>query len=98
MPRNTWLQGLVRINHEVKLVLRLLHSLSGYQYTPGSTGTADTTTMEYCRRIKIMHLSRILLKAQTCLESILLTFQDEFGPVCILMIIMDTAVFFSLRQ
>lgn len=58
----------------------------------------DTIKMEYCRRIKITHLSRILLKAQTCLESSLLAYQDEFGPVYILMIIMDTAVFFSLRQ
>lgn len=58
----------------------------------------DTIKMEYCRRIKIMHSSRILLKAQACLESSLLAYQDEFGPVYILMIIMDTAVFFSLRQ
>lgn len=45
-----------------------------------------------------MHLSRILLKAQTCLQSTLLIYEDEFGPVYTLMIIMDAAVIFSLRQ
>lgn len=45
-----------------------------------------------------MHSSRILLKAQTCLQSSLLTYQDEFGPLYVLMIVMDAAVIFSLRQ
>lgn len=57
----------------------------------------DTNNVKYCR-IKIMYLSRILLKSQTCLESSLLTQQHEFGPIYILMIIMDTAVFIKAAK
>lgn len=84
--------------------LLLLISTSRYQCASGEqkhiplNTQGHITNMYYFRKIKIMHLSRILLKAQTCLQSSLFIYQDEFGPVYTLMIIMDAAVIFSLRQ
>lgn len=104
MPTSVQQHGAVWIHHTDQLLLRYLCTIPPAQYRSASWSTStfqhtgDTIKMEYCRRIKIMHSSRILLNARTCLESSLLTYQDEFGPIYILMIIMDAAVFFSLRQ
>lgn len=101
MKTNVQLYGAVCIHHEGLLPLI---STSKYQCAPGSKSTSHSThratplTCNISEKIKIKHLSRILLKGQTCLQSSLLIYQNEFGPVYILMIIMDAAVIFSLRQ